>query len=435
MYNKGKNLIFLISQPRAGSTLTQRMLGSHSQIHTQSEPWILLHPLHALKPENLISGYNSDLYTKGLNDFIDKLPGGKQKYLDSISEVYASFYELILNQKEKQFYLDKTPRYYQIINELYEYYPEAKFIFLWRNPAAVITSIIKTWSKTDWYLLSEFKEDLLNAPAFIIEGIQKLGDKALILLYEDLVENPERNLKKILNYIGLPYETEMINYGNNNQTDKWVFGDKGTIYEKDKPDSSYSDNWQKSLDNPQIWRVINDYIDFLGEKTISEMGYSYIQMINILQKNKPSIDINKHSIALSNLLNNTHTSILENRKFQEIINQKDKLINHTQESLQLKTEFIRKKDEVLIQKDEILKLKGDELKFKDNELKKKEDELKIKDNELKKKEDELRYKDSELIKKDEELKQVKLWIKNVTNSMSFRLGYALLWPIKKILGR
>jgi len=49
----GKNLIFLISQPRSGSTLLQRVTGSHSEIQTESEPRIMLHPRYALKHEGL----------------------------------------------------------------------------------------------------------------------------------------------------------------------------------------------------------------------------------------------------------------------------------------------------------------------------------------------------------------------------------------------
>ena len=54
-----KNLIFLISQPRAGSTLTQRILGSHQDIHTISEPWIMLHPFYALRDKGCQMEYSA----------------------------------------------------------------------------------------------------------------------------------------------------------------------------------------------------------------------------------------------------------------------------------------------------------------------------------------------------------------------------------------
>ena len=50
---KCENLILMISPPRAGSTMLQRILGSHSDIHTVSEPWLVLHPLYALRPEGI----------------------------------------------------------------------------------------------------------------------------------------------------------------------------------------------------------------------------------------------------------------------------------------------------------------------------------------------------------------------------------------------
>lgn len=50
----GKNLIFIVSQPRSGSTLLQRILSAHSQICTTSEPWLALpllwnNPIHNFK--------------------------------------------------------------------------------------------------------------------------------------------------------------------------------------------------------------------------------------------------------------------------------------------------------------------------------------------------------------------------------------------------
>lgn len=56
-----KNLIFLISLPRSGSTLTQKILGAHSAIYTRSEPWIMLNPLYSLKQEGIDAIYNKQL--------------------------------------------------------------------------------------------------------------------------------------------------------------------------------------------------------------------------------------------------------------------------------------------------------------------------------------------------------------------------------------
>jgi len=47
--DQGSNLIFILSLPRSGSTLLQRILGGHSQVHTVAEPWLMLNPLYALR--------------------------------------------------------------------------------------------------------------------------------------------------------------------------------------------------------------------------------------------------------------------------------------------------------------------------------------------------------------------------------------------------
>ena len=168
---QGKNLIFLISQPRAGSTLTQRMLGSHCEIHTVSEPWLMLHPLYALRPEGYEVEYNAEWARNAVQGFVDELPDGKEAYFNGLRRMYSYLYNCAATSSGKRYFLDKTPRYYFIISELYKTFPEARFIILLRNPLAVLCSIINTWTQDDWFKLYLYKQDLLEAPARLIEGI------------------------------------------------------------------------------------------------------------------------------------------------------------------------------------------------------------------------------------------------------------------------
>ena len=159
-----KNLIFLISQPRSGSTLTQKIMGSHSAIYTRSEPWIMLNPLYTLKKDGVFTEYNKSLEYKANQDFIENLPhGGRDNYIQHLHKMYLSLYSEYLKKEKKSVFLDKTPRYYLIINELIEVFPEAKYILLIRNPLAVLGSIINSWTKEDWHKLSQYKIDLIEA--------------------------------------------------------------------------------------------------------------------------------------------------------------------------------------------------------------------------------------------------------------------------------
>jgi len=363
----GNNLIFLISQPRAGSTLTQKMLGSHPMIHTQSEPWVMLHPLHALKPDGLVAEYDASLYAKGLEDFIRTLPGGRSQYVTKMAEVYRSFYTGIATSAGKPLFLDKTPRYYLIIPELAELFPDARFIFLWRNPMAVLGSIVNTWVKRDWYRLSEFKYDLLHAPELMLQGRTLLSKNAYHIQYEQLLASPEATLQAACQFLDIPFEPEMIEYGNK-QSAEWQYGDKGTVNEKSRPDQQHAEQWHKSLNDPQHWRVMHEYLLTLGEEKMEQMGYSYSDTEQALSNHKPDVDIEKNSVPLQQLTDNTARTMLEYKKAMEWLKQRDVTIKQ-------KNEEIKRKDELLRLKDEELSQKNNRLKYKREVIEKKEEEL------------------------------------------------------------
>ena len=78
----------------------------------------------------------------------------------------------------------------------------------------------------------------------------------------------------------------MIEYSVNDLI-KWRFGDKGLVYEKTRPDPKNLDRWISSLQNPQIWQVASDYLEFLGEEIVAQMGYSYNKLRETLHVNCP----------------------------------------------------------------------------------------------------------------------------------------------------
>ena len=381
-YSLGRNLIFLISQPRSGSTMTQRILGSHTLIHTQSEPWVLLHPMHALRDDNIVVGYDSALYVKALNDFIDQIPGKEAKYLDKISNAYLDFYQLILSKNDKQFFLDKTPRYYFIIDELLQYFPKSRIIFLWRNPAAVLSSIIKSWTKNEWYKLADYKHDLMLAPTLMINAQTKYKNQILTLRYEDLVTNPNDQIGNLCKFLGISFEKEMLNYGNLLK-EKWRYGDQGTVYQKIQPDSSYAENWHKNIDNPQTWRVIYDYVKFLGKATFNDMGYVYDEVMDALQKCKPYTNIEADTVALEALLDNVRDTFIEKNRTQALLSQAYASIKQkSNELIQLK-ESLKRQIDTNHQKDGLLEYKDGTISEQQAFLKKQEIELNaIKDREI-----------------------------------------------------
>ena len=140
MNGLGSKLIFLISLPRSGSTLLQKVLNSHSDIQTKSEPWIMLHPIYALRQGGYSAEYNEQLAFKALGIFLRDLPNREETYIEGLRLMFSHIYSMALNELNSKYFLDKTPRYYEIIPELYSIFPEAKFVVLLRNPVAVLNS-------------------------------------------------------------------------------------------------------------------------------------------------------------------------------------------------------------------------------------------------------------------------------------------------------
>ncbi len=297
----GGHLIFLISQPRAGSTMLQKILGGHPSIHTCSEPWLMLHPIYGLRAQGYDAEYGSSLANAAVHSFLHTLEKGKEEYLKAIRLMCLYLYDRAIETSGKLFFLDKSPRYYFIIPELYKIFPKAKFIILLRNPLAVLSSIVDSWVKRDWFSLYKLKSDLILAPKSLLKGKELLGERCIIVQYEKFLQDTDSEIHRICKGIGVEFVPEILNYGNH-ELPKWEFGDQDRVYQYDSPDPRHSELWIRKLNDPIIWRVIKDYLNLLGEDTIAQMGYNYSEFERILQSHNPKGFNKKFIISMKWLL-------------------------------------------------------------------------------------------------------------------------------------
>ena len=284
------NLIFLISQPRAGSTLTQRILGTHREIYTVSEPWIMLHPLYAMRRDGYQAEYSIQNSQRALDNFLNLHPEGEDAYFQAVRQMNLPLYQGLLQTSGKRYFLDKTPRYYYILPELYRTFPEAKYILLLRNPLAIFCSIFNTFIQDHWWKIQYYQGDLLRAPNLIAQGLTDLQNKSLVLQYENLLVNPEIEIERVCNFLNVSFDAEIISYGDYN-SEKWQFGDRSLIDQENKPMNQNCDRWQENLQNPIIWQSANNYLEFLGKDLLADLGYSYTQLKEILEKQKPQTQV------------------------------------------------------------------------------------------------------------------------------------------------
>ena len=107
-----EHLVFVISPPRAGSTLLQRMLGAHQDISTHPEPHLIT-PLAYLGYHDRVDAAPFDHINaaQAVQSFVSELPKGEEDYLDALRAYCNTLYGRALETTQKRYFLDKTPAY------------------------------------------------------------------------------------------------------------------------------------------------------------------------------------------------------------------------------------------------------------------------------------------------------------------------------------
>lgn len=194
-----KNKIFLISAPRSGSTLLQRVICSDSRISTVAEPWILLGLCSMFYGDQTKSKFNWKALQSALQDSSDK---------SSVDEIIKELSDCYYNRtfdvgSDISYILDKTPRYYWYIEEISTIFKDAKIIVLTRDPLEVYSSIINTWLKGTLNGIGDFIQDFLVHSHNVSDFVKDNDGRFLLVDYQYLVESPQNCTKKLNEYLGL----------------------------------------------------------------------------------------------------------------------------------------------------------------------------------------------------------------------------------------
>ena len=277
------HLIFLISLPRSGSTLLQRILGGNEAIHTTAEPWLMLHPLHAFKTASVKAKYDQNLAARASSDFLSQIPEKMALFYRAVRRYGLTFYNRALETSGRKLFLDKTPRYYTIISELSQTFPQARFIFLFRNPLAILSSVLETWCRNNPQILSSTsnKHDLTEGPRCLLEGLETLGDKLQVVHYERLVTAPEPEIRALCDYLKIPYSDQMLVYGQR-KAPQGQFGDNVGIHRHSRPVADSVNKWLPNLRSATLRPFAVDYLYGLGQETVNRMGYDFEALVSAL---------------------------------------------------------------------------------------------------------------------------------------------------------
>lgn len=415
-------LIFMISLPRSGSTLLQKILGGHSDIYTRSEPWLMLHPLYALKTEGIQTRYNAKLAAAGVQNFLQELPAGDENYYSArLRDCYLSLYAPYLNASGKERFLDKTPRYYEIFDELQKTFPRAKFIVLYRNPLAVFASILETWVKGSYEKLKNYQCDLYEGVEFLQRDFTAYANTHVVR-YEELLLNPEGETEALFDFLQLPNQPDCIDYGLQN-SERWMYGDPETVYKKTRPDSQHIDAWHKQLAKQEERQLISDYLQSLGATAFTRLGYSFGDAEKAIADAGQQHDGSPDSgISLGNLLLSDAELVKQvrhsNSKLRkDIADHREQLQTLHQQLGALEAEQVSKHariDELhgeigtyevwLSDRDRQIQSRDEQIQARDVQLKERDAQLQERDTQLRERDLQVHHRDHQIQMRDEQLK-------------------------------
>ncbi len=268
----GQDLIFVISMPRSGSTMLQRILAGHPDVQTSAETWLMLHPVYGLRRRGIRTDYGAAWAATGVAEFLEYYADGPATYDAGIRAFAREIYGTVLARHGKARFLDKTPRYSLIVPDLYRLFPGARFVLLLRNPLAVLASELSTYVKEDWPKLANFAPDLLEAPGRLVEAARLLGDRAVMLRYEDLVAAPGEEMARVCAELDLTFDPGMLDYADT-PAPRGVMNDPVGVHRHRKPSVSSLDKWRTLGADSQTRSLALAYLDTLGPETLDHLGY------------------------------------------------------------------------------------------------------------------------------------------------------------------
>jgi hypothetical protein len=199
---RAKDPIFILGRPRSGSTLVEQILSSHSAVEGTAEL-----PYVADGVWRLIDGRCKELgvdYPRILAELsADEIMTMGEEYMER-SRVHRKI--------GRPFFIDKAPANYHHTGLILLMFPNAKIIDARRNPAACCFSMFKhNYNETN-LRLSEHGRVYRNYVELMSHFDHVAPGRIHRVIYEDMVAAPETEIRRLLDYLELPFEEACLRF-------------------------------------------------------------------------------------------------------------------------------------------------------------------------------------------------------------------------------
>lgn len=188
--------LFLIGAPRSGTTLLCRFLRAHPAVLMTNEAGVFLqmHNLITKASKGRAAGVEfgkeyCDIWSECL----------AENALELIYQYYAKISK-IENRKTLSYWGDKHPHYNHCLEAIHSWLPQARYIYLIRNPLDIVCSIA---SMNNWDYQQAFTAWTRFSTSYETFYPKVKSEHLMMLKYEDLSANPVQETEKIFIWLGL----------------------------------------------------------------------------------------------------------------------------------------------------------------------------------------------------------------------------------------
>jgi tetratricopeptide (TPR) repeat protein len=200
----GESPIFIVGLPRTGTTLVERIIGSHSAVHSAGELAALSEAIGIVVGRAAPQSSRSWLgYAEALGD------------LDGASIAREYLARSRARRGDRPRFSDKAPANFYHCALIFRAFPNARIVHLTRHPLAACYAIYRTRFNGPF----AFSYDLMDLADFYIGYRQLMAHwhrvlpgRILDVAYEDVVTAQEATTRRLLDYAGLPFENACLDF-------------------------------------------------------------------------------------------------------------------------------------------------------------------------------------------------------------------------------
>ena len=195
--------IFIVGLPRSGSTLLEQILASHTQVEGTYELSDLSRTMQSVRRQN----------PRGKKSFPESLEHFNLQQWVAIGQGYLESTQKY--RTDRAFFVDKNPNNFTFIGALKLALPNAKIINARRHPLDSCYGSYKQLfasGQSFSYDLVELGEYYLQYQNLMEYWHQVLPNFILDVHYENVVNDLETEVERILDFCGLPFEEHCLRF-------------------------------------------------------------------------------------------------------------------------------------------------------------------------------------------------------------------------------